>query len=357
MTSANHPVSKYRSTGKVMTVQGTIEPALAGVTLISEQLLADGRYLLRSPERVTEVALSKQRLSLSNRANIAYNWAANEDNLLLDNEDAAAGEALDFYCSGGSTVMEPTVPSLGRDPAGLLRISRKTNLNIVMGCGFGPESLEKEPFVSMASEDMAACMIKDIEDGANGTNIRAGVIGEIVCSDPITEAEKRGLMAAALAQQRTGASIALGANSGGRPDTKNLEILKAAGVPLNKIALMHVERLIDSPSIINKWADSGVYLSIGSWGDEASYDTFYNFPTPSDQQRIELLTGLISSKFQGRLLLGHNMMSKHRMSWWGGHGMSHVVNRILPRIRNAGVSEEIVRMITVDNPTRFLTFD
>ncbi len=50
-------------------------------------------------------------------------------------------------------------------------------------------------------------MIRDLEQGFEGTDIRAGIIGEIGVSDPWHPDERRAMTAAALAQQQTGAAI------------------------------------------------------------------------------------------------------------------------------------------------------
>ena len=51
---------------------------------------------------------------------------------------------------------------------------------------------------------MADCMVKEIEEGIGDSGVRCGVIGEIGCSYPLMDCEKRALQAAAMAQTRTG---------------------------------------------------------------------------------------------------------------------------------------------------------
>ena len=52
---------------------------------------------------------------------------------------------------------------------------------------------------------MAEEMVREIEVGIDGSNgVRCGVIGEIGCSYPLMDVEKRALQAAASAQTKTG---------------------------------------------------------------------------------------------------------------------------------------------------------
>ena len=50
----------------------------------------------------------------------------------------------------------------------------------------------------------AEFLIKEIVDGIGETGVRCGLIGEMGCSSPLTDNEKKSLKAAALAQKRTG---------------------------------------------------------------------------------------------------------------------------------------------------------
>ena len=59
---------------------------------------------------------------------------------------------------------------------------------------------------------MAENIVKEIE-GVGESGVRCGVIGEIACSHPLKDSEKRALQAAAMAQTRTGTSIHLSPTS------------------------------------------------------------------------------------------------------------------------------------------------
>jgi phosphotriesterase-related protein len=78
---------------------------------------------------------------------------------------------------------------------------------------------------------------------------------------------------------------------------------------------------------------------------------------PADHERIEMVEHMVSEGKQGRILLAHDICSKHRLKTYGGHGFDHILTRIVPRMKIRGMREEVVRLILVDNPTRMLTFD
>ena len=51
---------------------------------------------------------------------------------------------------------------------------------------------------------MADAMVGEVVGGVDGSDVRCGIIGEIGCSWPLVDTERRSLQAAAIAQKETG---------------------------------------------------------------------------------------------------------------------------------------------------------
>ena len=51
---------------------------------------------------------------------------------------------------------------------------------------------------------MSEILVSEIVDGIGDSGVRCGLIGEVGCSSPLTECERKSLQAAAIAQQKTG---------------------------------------------------------------------------------------------------------------------------------------------------------
>src|SRR5690606_41701926 len=102
-------------------------------------------------------------------------------------------------------VVDATSIGLHRDPQGLAAVSQGSGVHIVMGCGYYYREYHEPDFLDGRSrEQLAADMVGDIMNGAGGTSIRAGVIGEIALSRPHHPVEIRVLEAAGAAQTTTG---------------------------------------------------------------------------------------------------------------------------------------------------------
>ena len=122
MTASSNAVIEARPTGKVLTVQGPIEPANVGVTTTHEHLFIDFTPVLTPPVPATEMGLMHEEVSLENLGWIRYHWTSNIDNLQLLDEDLAILEAGYYYNAGGGTVVDATSNGLRRDARALLRV-------------------------------------------------------------------------------------------------------------------------------------------------------------------------------------------------------------------------------------------
>ena len=124
-------------TGKIMTVAGPIDPDDLGTTIMHEHLFIALAKQVAPDERspASDVALWGEKLTLEN-LHLARSRRSIFDNWILSDEDLAIREAMEFRKMGGDSIVEMTSTGIHRDPEGLLRVSRATGLNIVMGSGW-----------------------------------------------------------------------------------------------------------------------------------------------------------------------------------------------------------------------------
>src|SRR5205814_969475 len=131
----------------------------------------------------------------------------NKDNLILDDINSIGEELGEFRKSGGRTVVECTTIGLGRNPLALKKISTSTKVNIIAGAGYYVEH-SRPPYVAKASEDdLAEEIIRDLTVGIGDSGVRAGVIGEIGLSAPLSAQDKKVIRAVGKAHNETGAPI------------------------------------------------------------------------------------------------------------------------------------------------------
>ncbi len=353
-------------TGKVQTVVGLIEPEDLGITLPHEHLLVDqtvgGVYFIE-PKETSARLLAHQPVSLENLSWVRYNMKDNLDNLMLLDEQMAIKEAMLYKVRGGKTIVDQTNVGIGRDPEALARISRATGLNIIMGSGYYiAGSYSKEMMDAKTEEDVAEEIVKDITVGVDDTGIRSGIIGELGCSWPLKDTEKKVLKAGAYAQKRTGATIWVHPGRNEMAPIESMEVLTNAGADLGRVVICHMDRcgyLLDTR---RKLLDAGCYIEYDVFGLEGYYPARValadgHLPDrPNDIGRIKQIKELIGMGYLKQILLSHDIGIKIMLVSYGGGGYAHLLREVVPLMKIYGISDEQINTMMVDNPKRLLQF-
>jgi len=343
--------------GQVQTVLGPIANDELGITLSHEHCLSDEISVFVEPKEATAKRIANEPLSIKNVGHIRYGRANLDDMQRLDDKEAIE-ELLLFKYAGGKTLIDATNIDLGRDPLALKRISLATGLNIVMGCGYYVKgSMDLGSMEKRSEEDIAQEMVRDILDGVGATGIRAGVIGEIGCSWPLEEIEKKVLRAAGMAQKETGAPMHVHPGRDEDAPMEILQVLKEGGADLSHTAINHMDRTVFEAKNRYKLAESGCFLEYDEFGLEGYYPEFVaSLDVPNDAQRIAIIKDLIAHGFGRQVLVSHDIDQKCRHMAYGGHGYGHILINAVPAMQRRAMTEEQINDLLIENPKRFFTF-
>ncbi len=343
--------------GKVQTVLGPVEPSELGVTLTHEHLLIDLSPIVHEPVEASRRDLYHAELSPETLGYIRYfHWANRSNSQLLD-VDTAIDEAKLYRQYGGRSMVDATSIGIARDPVALARISRATGVNVIMGAAFYVNDAHPRYVEDCDAEELAEQIVADVTEGVDGTGIKSGIIGEVGCSWPLTPNERKVLRAAALAQRATGAPILI---HPGRDETSPLRIIDALdedGADLNRTIIGHLDRTVFERSTLAAMGQSGCYFEWDLFGSESSY--YRHNPTihhPNDATKLDDIQWLISEGYGERIVIAHDICSKHRLLKYGGHGYFYILLHVVPMMRRRGFSERDIDNILVHNPASILTF-
>lgn len=337
--------------GKVQTVDGPIDPAQVGMTLLHEHVLVDIR-----PPAWRELQQLGEEITLANRFAIDYGEVVAPGNYVLDKEDVAIAELSAMHRDGGRTVVDLSCGGLHPDPLGLRRISRASGVQIVMGCGYYVDEYQDPKNHERTVDDFASEMIDQIQLGAWGTEVRAGVIGEIGCQAPWTDLEMRVAAAAVVAQQETGAALTI--HPGRHPDQPQevVEFLNAHGADMSRCVISHIDRTIFDDERLFRLADSGVVVELDLFGMESSYYKLNEgIDMPNDAQRVRTLRKLIDRGHLSQIAISHDICFKTRLSCCGGHGYGHIFRNVIPLMKRRGFEHAEIDTILRVTPRRLLT--
>ncbi len=343
--------------GFIQTVTGQIDPQQMGITLSHEHCLIDNTAVFTESDNDYIKQLAKEPITVENAGFFRYHLLNNKSNLLLDDEKLAIYELSKFKARGGQTIADASIDDLGRDPTVLKNISLKTGLNIIMGSGYYVETPKLLQKLKDASAEMIADeIINDICKGVGTTEVHAGFIGEIGCSWPLTKLERTVLKGAAIAQKKTGAGLQVHPGRNPRAPFEILSILEQSGADIEKTAICHIERTIDSDETLLELASTGCYLEYDLIGFEGYYpEDFALVNLPNDAARIDQFKKLIDNGFAAKILASYDICYKCRYSTYGGHGYAHLLDNFVPSMRKRGIEEGNIEKILISNPSRFFT--
>jgi phosphotriesterase-related protein len=269
---------------------------------------------------------------------------------ILDDEALATQELLDYKGAGGCSVVEVTSGGIGRNPEALRRLSQASGVNIIMGAAWYREVVYPKFIYELDTNALADVVVRELTVGIDGTNVRAGVIGEIGTErGAITPAQERVFRACARAQQKTGVTIVTHTTHFGELALEQIALLREERVPSSRILISHLGDRIDNTSL-KAIAEKGVFLSVDNIG-------FVNDGYATDLMRAKNVAWLIAEGHLPQILLSSDFCFKTQLAAYGGKGYAHVPNNFLPLLRGQGVSEEAIHQMTVVNPMNALAVD
>lgn len=337
--------------GHVQTVLGPIAPQALGPTLMHEHLICD----IRTPS-LKNCGCDFEPITLENLWAVHYGECAHGPKYQLDMPEIIQFEVERLREDGGSAVVELSNGGLCPDPGVLKHISAETGVHVVMGCGHYVEEYQDPANHERDVEDFAREMAAQIFTGTWGSDVRAGIIGEIGCQAPWTELERRVMRGAILAQAETGA--ALNVHPGRDPDQPQeiAEFIIANDGDPSRTIISHIDRTVFDESRLARLADTGCIIEFDLFGLEASYYPLdLRVDMPNDAMRLKMLRMLIDRGHLDQLVISHDICYRTRLTRFGGHGYGHIFRNVLPMMRRRDFDESEIDAIMVGNPRRLLT--
>jgi phosphotriesterase-related protein len=296
---------------EVITVLGTMSPDLMGVTQTHEHLILD---------------------AMGHYPNYEY---------VIDDEDLVANEVQEFLSRGGKTICDVTLDEIGRNPEALVRLSKRTGLNILMGCGWYREFNYPKIVEELTSRELADVLVKEIEVGVRDTGIRAGFIGEIGTGRHFVKpGEERVFRASALAQARTGVAITTHTTRWGTLAMEQIAMLDEFGADMNKVIIGHLGDRIGVHHLL-PIAEKGVYLEVDNIG-YIDYQPEY--------VRADNVAALVKEGYGHRVLLSEDICTLKHLKYQGGKGYGYLLEIFVPMLRDRGITDEQIHQMLVTNP-------
>jgi phosphotriesterase-related protein len=317
---------------EVETVRGPIDVDQLGATLMHEHLY------VKNPELEQNYPSSE--------------W--DEDAMLQKGRDGL--EAL--YDKDIHTVVDLTVLGLGRFIPRIQKLAADVRTNIVVATGYytakdlpaffqarGPGRRIDMP------EPLETMFLRDIQQGIADTGVKAAIIKVVTDQEGITPDVERVLRSAARAQLATGVPISTHTNVAHYTGRLQQEFFMKEGVPLERVVIGHCGDSTDL-DYLKELMDNGSTIGMDRFGIDSMLP---------EADRIETIVALCEQGYADRLTLSHdaaffsiNTEPSHRAVLEPNWNHANVSDRVLPKLRERGVSDATIDQMMVVNPARVL---
>ncbi|HEV2688026.1 MAG TPA: hypothetical protein VGV35_05715, partial [Bryobacteraceae bacterium] len=245
---------------------------------------------------------------------------------------AAAKEGVACIVDGGH-------PDMGRDLEFLKELSAKSGLPIVAGCGYYTQPFYPPEIASWSEDQIAHELIRQ----ANTQPV--GVFGEIGSWDEITDTERKVFRAVGKAHVATNLAVFTHTGIPGKSAMEQLDLLEGAGVKPQHIVIGHLGNLIDPKVEVQKAiCKRGAFIGFDRVGG------------PGDARQVPMVVALIEAGYADNLMFASDLSGTNQFKRNNGPGYAKTLTVWIPKLREAGVKEETLRGILIDNPRRFLAF-
>ncbi|HKH14133.1 MAG TPA: hypothetical protein VKA47_05705 [Solirubrobacterales bacterium] len=259
--------------------------------------------------------------------------------------------------SGVKTIAEPTAMFGGRDVEFSRRVAEETGLQVIPCTGIYTYDYLPHYFQFRDEDAMAELFVHDIEEGIQGTQIKAAFLKCAADEPGITPNIEKVHRAIARASVRTGTPIMAHSRPASQTGPAQVEIFEDEGVDLSRVQIAHTGDT-DDLDYIERLLDKGVYIGMDRYGLEIFLPT---------DRRNATVTALLERGYAERMFLSQDFCAT--LDWYppevgqqlleGGAAkdwsMTLVVDQVIPTLRESGMTDEQLQTMMVENPKRWLT--
>lgn len=278
--------------------------------------------------------------------------------------DVAVADAQEklkkLKAQGIDTIVDMTAPGLGRNVGLISRAVEGTGLQVIVVTGYytytdlpfpmkynGPGKLfNNDPSDSF----LVDLFVRDIEEGIEGTGVKAGVVKCCTDMPGVTEDIERLIRAVGKTHLKTDVPIMTHSHAKSKRGLDQQRILREEGVDLTRVLIGHSNETADIDYLV-ALLDAGSYLGFDRCG--------LKIDEPLEDQQATLAE-LCKRGYASQIVLSHD---RHCTSdWFPEEGVlaalpeweyGFIQGSLIPGLLENGVTEEQIELMMHKNPVRF----
>ncbi len=266
-----------------------------------------------------------------------------EEKLIRD----AIGEMGPLQERGVRTMVDLTPINLGRDIRVIREVAEKSGIQLIAATGF---YWTEEPWMdAWDAEALAEYLIREVREGIEGTDTRAGILKCATDRLGVTPFNKKLLQATARAHRLTGVPISTHTDVSNQSGLAQQDVFEECGVDLRRVVIGHCGDSEDI-SYLESILKRGSTIGMDRNGIELILPT---------KQRVATIAELCRRGWENQMVLSHDAscfidwfpkpLVEQALPDWD---YRHVCDVVIPSLRESGVSQQQIRSMTVENPRR-----
>jgi len=269
--------------------------------------------------------------------------------------DAALSDANAVKDHGITTVVEPSAMFLQRDARFSKRVADESGLQVILATGVYTYDHLPQVLLNRNEDQLAEIFVHDIENGIQGTDIKAAFIKCAADEPGVTPNIEKIHRAAGRASKQTGRPIIAHSHPKSGTGLEQMRVFEEEGIDPAKIQIAHTGDT-DDLDYIERLLDTGCWIGMDRYG----LDIF--LPT---EQRQKTVLALLEKGHANRMFLSQDWCSTldyftpeieeqlvptAAPNW----SMTFLFEQVIPELKERGMTDEQLDQMMVENPKHWL---
>jgi phosphotriesterase-related protein len=229
-------------------------------------------------------------------------------------------------------------------------IASQTDVQVVVATGMW--RLVPRYFMDKSADELASLFVSDITRGIQGSSVKAGIIKNASDDRVVSGLQDLAFRASARAHRQTGAPLSTHTNVFEQSGLDQQRIYADEGVDLSRVIIGHSGDT-DDFDYLRRLLDNGSYLGMDRFGlDQFGAQKFLDTPG-----RVRVIAALCGQGYADRMVLSHDACCwpdgrsvAFQEASWPNWRYTHVPCEVVPALREAGVSDAQIELMTRINP-------
>ena len=278
--------------------------------------------------------------------------------LRIDDMAKSLEEVRRYKSCGGDSFIDAQPCGCNRMAEELRKLSVKSGVHIIASTGFHKLCFYPDShwIHSISEAELEKVFVRELTTGmytdadctypSVQSSVKAGIIKTAYDTEELSPRYKKLFRAAASASLKAERIIMIHVEQDTNPILLQ-DFLLNLGMQPENLMFCHMDRAC---------RDIRTHKDILKKGSYLEFDTIGRFKYHSDEHEIQIIQSLVDIGYATQLLYSLDTTSDRLMSYNpDAIGLNYILTKFNASLKSSGISEDIIHMLSIENPARILT--